>query len=136
MLIESRTDARECINANTHTISLRLKDNNSMYQCDIALPCTDEKVCALLTEFITFPMTTLNHPLNRIVGYDEYHSWIDRMQSALSQMRSVENLDRDLKQLGAEYRHRQLELVKFLKNKYQFGLKETKILVDIYFATL
>lgn len=58
------------------------------------------------------------------------------MQEALIQMRSVENLDKDLRQLGAEYRYKPLQLVRYLKNKYQFGLKETKILVDIYFETL
>ena len=136
ILIEPRTDARECMNANTHTISLRSKDSNSMYQCEIALPCTDSTVCELLAEFITFPMTTLNHPLNRMVGKNEYHSWIERMQSALSEMRSVENLAKDLETLGISYEQDKLQLVKYLKNKYQFGLKETKILVDIYFATL
>ena len=121
ILIEPRTDVNECMNANTHTISLRLKENNSMYQCEVALPCTDEKVCTLLTEFITFPMTTLNHPLNRIVGNNEYHSWTERMQQALADMRSVDALRVDIASLGPQYKESRLQLVKFIKNKYQFG---------------
>lgn len=62
ILIEPRTDVNECINANTHTISLRLRENNSMYQCEIALPCTDITVCNLLKEFMQFPMSTMSYP--------------------------------------------------------------------------
>lgn len=135
-LIECRTDARECMNANTHTFILDC--NNLRHSCNIALPCTDMTVCALLTEWLQFPEKQLPYADNvRVIkDQDHYYLWTQKIQEALTQMRSVENLDKDLKQLGAEYRHRQLELVKFLKNKYQFGLKETKLLVDIYFATL
>lgn len=136
ILIEPRTNVHECINANTHTFILDMRNNINRYQCEIALPTTDETVCKLLKEYMTFPLKRVDYQLMRVVYYNEYHSWVDRMQSALSQMRSVENLAKDLKELGADYQFSQLQLVKFIKNKYQFGLKETKNLVDIYYATL
>jgi len=58
------------------------------------------------------------------------------MQEALAQMRTGTNLAKDLVKLGIPYKHNNLRLVKFLKNKYQFGLKETKELVDLYYLTL
>lgn len=136
LLIQPRTDVNECINANVHTISLRLRENNSMYQCDIALPCTDITVCNLLEEFMQLPMSTMSYPLTRVASNDEYHNWIDEMQSALASMRTKENLAKDLVELAIPYKHNNLQLVKFLKNKYQFGLKETKELVDLYYLTL
>lgn len=135
ILIEPRTDARECMNANTITFELKSR-NSAHYQFDLALPCTDAEICRLMSMYIDFEITSADRVNQRCVTPETFTVWTRSMQEALTQMRSVENLDRDLKQLGAEYRHRQLELVKFLKNKYQFGLKETKILVDIYFATL
>jgi len=58
------------------------------------------------------------------------------MQDTLRSMRTKENLANDLTELGVAYQYNRLQLVKYLKNKYQFDLKETKELVDLYYLTL
>jgi hypothetical protein len=135
-LIERRTDVHECINANTHTISLKSRHSNSMYQCEIALPCTDIVVCNLLAEFVEFPTSTMNYPLTRVANTEEYYNWTERMQSALADMRSSRALKVDIEALGPQYKDNKLQLLKFIKNKYQFGLKETKEMIDLYYLTL
>ena len=136
ILIEPRTDVNECMNANTHTFILDC--NNLRYECTIALPCTNGIVCALLSEWLQFSEKQLPYANNVRVIEDEnrYYWWTNTMQDALLQMRTKENLANDLTELGVAYQHNQLQLVKYLKNKYQFGLKETKELVDLYYLTL
>lgn len=134
ILIEPR-EVHECINANTHTIILDAKDNILRYQCDIALPCSDETVCTLLAEWIMFPMGSLQYVLIRKIDNATYHSWVDRMQKALTTMRSYLNFRKDLEELGPLWKDNRLQLVKYLKNKYQYGLKETKEMVDLYYIS-
>lgn len=134
LLIQPRTDVNECINANTHTFVLDCY--SARYACDIALPCTDGTVCSLLSDLMQFNQQP-SSILHRVTADEgQFYLWTEAMQSALANMRTGKNLAKDLVELAIPYKHNNLQLVKYLKNKYQFGLKETKELVDLYYLTL
>ncbi len=135
ILIQPRTDVNDCMNANTRTFELKSR-NRLHYQFDLALPCTDPEICRLMSMYVNFEYTSADRYNQRCVTQETFTVWVTSMQEALAQMRTGTNLAKDLVKLGIPYKHNNLQLVKFLKNKYQFGLKETKELVDLYYLTL
>lgn len=125
----------ECINANIHTIELNSTEERCI-QFSIALPCDNAEVCRLLAMYNNFEITRANRYNQRFASLEAFEEWFVHMSNALANMRSFHALKSDIETLGPQYRDSPLQLVKFIKNKYQFGLKETKEMIDLYYLTL